>query len=438
MSGERRRIESLQRELSEHAHRYYVLDGPTISDAEYDRLFRELQALEAAHPELHSPDSPTSRVGGAPRQGFGEIRHTHPMVSLGNVFDNNELREFDKKAKRHLGLPLEATIDYGVEPKIDGLGIELTYDAGLLVTAATRGDGTTGEDVTANARTIGSIPLRLRREVAGRLEVRGEVYLPKRAFAALNRDREENGEPTFANPRNAAAGSLRQLDPSVTASRPLRTILYSLSTTPVGAALPATHLDFVRWLGDLGFATLPTRLCHGVEEVVVAYDAFKEARQSFPYDMDGVVVKVNDHRLQVELGSVSRAPRWAIAYKLPSQQETTVVEAIVVQVGRTGALTPVAELAPVNVGGATVSRATLHNADEVARKDVRVGDTVVVQRAGDVIPEVVVVVLEKRGGGRAPTVTGSGRSCRRSRWRARLGPSRENSRCRNARAPAPG
>jgi DNA ligase (NAD+) len=404
MPGDRERIEALRRELSEHAHRYYVLDQPTISDAEYDHLFRELMGLEAAHPELYSPASPTGRVGGPPRQGFGQIHHTHPMVSLGNVFDHDELREFDKKVKRHLGLPLDAVIDYGIEPKIDGLGIELVYEDGVLTTAATRGDGTTGEDVTANARTIGSIPLRLRRSVQGKLEARGEVYMPKAGFAALNQQLEEDGKQTFANPRNAAAGSLRQLKSEITASRPLKAILYALSTTPVGAGEPATHLEFVRWLGELGFATLPTRLCHGIDEVVVAYEAFKETRQSFSYDMDGVVVKVNDHRLQVELGMVSRAPRWAIAYKLPSQQETTIVQAIVVQVGRTGALTPVAELEPVNVGGAVVSRATLHNADEVARKDVRVGDTVMIQRAGDVIPEVMRVLLDRRPATSAPFV----------------------------------
>ena len=384
MTGDREHLEFLRRELSEHAHRYYVLDQPTISDAEYDRLFRELVALEAAHPELAAADSPTARVGGAPRQGFGQVRHTHPMVSLGNVFSDDELREFDKKVKRHLGLPLDATVGYGAEPKIDGLGIELVYEDGVLAKAATRGDGTTGEDVTANARTIGTIPLRLRRPVSGRLEVRGEVYMPKQAFAALNQQLEEDGKTSFANPRNAAAGSLRQLNPRITASRPLKAIMYALSATPSGPGVPATHVSFVSWLGELGFATLPSKECHGIEAVVAAYGEMKQRRHDFPYDMDGVVVKVNDHSLQVELGMVSRAPRWAIAYKLPSQQETTVVERIVIQVGRTGALTPVAELAPINVGGATVSRATLHNADEVARKDVRVGDTVLVQRAGDV------------------------------------------------------
>lgn len=396
MKTARQLVEELRRELAEHAHRYYVLDQPTISDAEYDRLFAELSRLEADHPDLASADSPTQRVGGAPRAGFRQVPHTHPMVSLANVFDVDGVREFDLRVKRMLGQGAEAAIDYAVEPKIDGLGIELTYEDSVLRLASTRGDGSTGEDVTANAKAIKAIPLRLRQRVPGAFEVRGEVYLPKAAFAALNRDREEAGEEGFANPRNAAAGSLRQLDPAVTAARPLRVLLYALSTTPVAPGLPATHLELMAWLKDLGLASPPTCRCHGIAEVIATYEEMKERRHRFPYDMDGVVVKVNDHRLQLELGMVSRAPRWAVAFKLPPQEETTTVRGITVQVGRTGALTPVAELEPVTVGGATVSRATLHNADEVARKDVRVADRVLVRRAGEVIPEVVAVVKEAR------------------------------------------
>lgn len=399
MPSPAKRAEILRRELTEHAYRYYVLDQPVVSDAEYDRLFRELQALEQAHPDLVAPDSPTQRVGAPPADGFRPAPHTHPMLSLGNVFDGDELRDFDARVKRHLGLAEDAMVDYAAEPKIDGLGIELVYQDGLLRVAATRGDGLTGENVTANVRTIGAVPLRLRKTMPGTLEVRGEVYLPKQEFAQLNRELEEAGKKTFANPRNAAAGSLRQLDPEVTATRPLRAILYALSTVPAGDDLPVDHVSFTTWLAELGFPTLPVRLCRGVEAAVVACAELEATRHDFPYEMDGVVVKVNEHRLQLELGQVSRAPRWAIAFKLKPEQETTVVEAIDIQVGRTGALTPVAKLEPVKVGGVVVSNATLHNADEIARKDVRVGDTVVIQRAGDVIPEVVQVVLEKRKAG---------------------------------------
>ncbi len=397
-----KRAAALREQLREAAYRYYVLDQPTISDAEYDRLFAELVTLERDHPEFATPDSPTQRVGAPPLAAFRSVRHRHGMLSLGNVFDDAELAEFDQRIKRHLGMPLDALIDYAVEPKIDGLGIELVYEDGRLVVASTRGDGTTGEDVTPNARTIANIPLTLRRPVAGVFEVRGEVYLERMAFARLNREREAAGESTFANPRNAAAGSLRQLDSRITAQRPLRAILYALSSVPAGPGVPATHVELIGWLRELGFATFPSQLCRGIDEVAAAYRRHRDQREAFPYEMDGVVVKVNDHRLQLELGQVARAPRWAIAYKLPAQQETTVVTAIVVQVGRTGALTPVAELRPVVVGGVTVSRATLHNADELQRKDVRLGDTVLVQRAGEVIPEVVQVVLAKRPAGSAP------------------------------------
>lgn len=390
------RIEALRNELTDHAYHYYVLAEPTVSDAEYDRLFRELETLERAHPELVSADSPTQRVGAAPADGFQPVPHSHPMLSLGNVFDGDELREFDARVKRHLGLGDGAVVDYAAEPKIDGLGIEAVYEGGLLQVASTRGDGLTGENVTANVRTIGAVPLRLRKTVPGILEVRGEIYLPKEEFARLNRELAEAGKKTFANPRNAAAGSLRQLDPRVTATRPLRAFLYALSAVPTGNDRPADHVSFTAWLGELGFPTLPVRLCHGVEEALAACVDLEATRHDYPYEMDGIVVKVNSHRLQVELGQVSRAPRWAIAFKLKPEQETTLVRAIDIQVGRTGALTPVAKLEPIQVGGVVVSNATLHNADEIERKDVRVGDTVVIQRAGDVIPEVVQVVHEKR------------------------------------------
>ncbi len=398
------RATELRSLLEDASYRYYVLDQPTISDAEYDRLFRELEELEAAHAELKTPDSPTSRVGAPPREGWQTVAHRHPMLSLGNIFSEEELGEFDKRVKRHLGLGEEAIVAYTVEPKIDGLSIELVYEDGRLVVASTRGDGFKGEDVTDNARTIAAIPLRLRRAAPGLLEVRGEVYFPKQAFAQLNREREEAGEPTFANPRNAAAGSLRMLDPSITASRPLAALFYAVSTTPLGEGRPATHAELIAELKGLGFPTPPVRLCQGVAEVRAAFQALSETRHDAVYEMDGVVLKVNDHRLQAELGQVSRAPRWAVAWKMPAQQETTVVEEIIVQVGRTGALTPVACLRPVVVGGVTVKRATLHNADELSRKDVRQGDTVLVQRAGDVIPEVVQVITERRPEGAQPYV----------------------------------
>lgn len=391
-----RRVHELQSTLSDHAYRYYVLDAPVISDAEYDRLFLELQRLEAEHPSLKTADSPTQRVGGPPREGFVPVRHRYPMLSLGNVFDDEALKEFDQRIKRQLGLEPDAVMGYAAEPKIDGLGIEVVYQDGLMVVASTRGDGTTGEDVTANVRTIASIPLRLRERKPGLLEVRGEVYLPKAEFYRLNQEREEAGEVPYANPRNTAAGALRQLDPRITATRPLRAIMYGLSAVPADDEVPGTHTLLIAWLKALGFAVLPTVACDGVGDVLAHYATLLQERERFPFEMDGVVVKVNEHRLQLELGQISRAPRWAIAYKLPSQEETTVVQNISVQVGRTGALTPVATLEPVAVGGVTVSRATLHNAEELRRKDVRVGDTVWIRRAGDVIPEVVRVVFEMR------------------------------------------
>ncbi|MEM6733499.1 MAG: NAD-dependent DNA ligase LigA, partial [Myxococcota bacterium] len=359
-----KRAAQLQAELTDHSHRYYVLDQPTVSDAEYDRLYRELEALEGAHPELVVPDSPTQRVGAKPSDKFEPFTHRYPMLSLGNVFDHDEFREFDARVKRHLGMGEDEIVEYAAEPKIDGLGVELVFEDGMLTVGSTRGDGVTGENITTNVRTIKSLPLKLREAVPGVFEVRGEVFLPKEDFKELNREREDNGEPTFANPRNAAAGSLRQLDPAVTASRPLRAILYALSTIPTDDGLPQTHSGMLQRFSELGLPTFETRVCRGVDEALAAYEEFLERRSDFPYEIDGVVFKVNSHALQLELGQVSRAPRWAVAFKLPAQQETTRVETIEIQVGRTGALTPVAHLAPVQVGGVTVSRATLHNADE--------------------------------------------------------------------------
>jgi DNA ligase (NAD+) len=402
------RLQQLHTLLHDHSYHYYILDSPSIPDAQYDALFAELLQLEADHPDWVTPTSPSQRVGSTPiaraTGGLPTVHRARPMLSLSNVFDAEQVTQFDARVHRALAQDLEEPIDYAAEPKVDGLSIELTYQDGDLVLATTRGDGTTGENVTANARTIVSVPLRLRDSVPGTLEVRGEVYLPKSHFATLNQARLAAGEPAFANPRNAAAGSLRQLDPSVTAKRPLRAVFYSLSAVALQPHLPDTHMALCAWLSHLGFAVLPSVLCHGVAPLCQAIDHFAAQRHAYAYEMDGVVIKVNSHRLQDELGQVSRAPRWATAYKMAAQQAETVVQDIIVRVGRTGALTPVAMLQPVCVGGVTVSRATLHNADEVARKDVRRGDTVVVQRAGDVIPEVVSVRPEARDSSSVPFV----------------------------------
>lgn len=392
------RIARLTEELNEHAHRYYVLDDPIISDAAYDRLIRELEQLEGEFPALQRPDSPTQRVGGKALPSFSEFVHPSPMLSLQNVFSEGEFLEFDQRVRRHL--EQEGDIAYMAEPKLDGVAIELVYEEGLLIAAATRGDGMVGENVTPNARTIGSIPLRLKkpegREPPRRLVVRGEVIILKQDFERLNRQQEEAGEKPFKNPRNAAAGSLRQLDSRITAGRPLSATMYSPGEEIAGIRDQA---QFLSWLAALGFLVNPeVRLCRGAQEVLRAYQDLEARRHELPYEVDGLVVKVNRYDLHKELGEISRSPRWAIAFKFPAHQETTVVEDIVVSVGRTGALTPVAHLRPVLIGGVEVSRATLHNQDEIERKDVRVGDTVFIQRAGDVIPEVVAVVLEKRQG----------------------------------------
>ena len=390
--AERERASELRSRIEHHAHRYYVLDEPEISDAEYDSLFRELLDLETRYPALQTPDSPTQRVGGAPSDAFHKVRHRTSMLSLSNAFSHDEVRDFVRRVERAAG----AVDAYVCELKIDGLAMSLTYREGEYVQAATRGDGVEGEDVTANVRTIRSVPTALRKpetKLVSELEVRGEVYLPKKAFAALNARLEEAGKPTYANPRNAAAGAVRQLDPSVTAGRGLQTFMYQLD--PPGAA--SSQDQVLETLEQLGFRVNPhRRVARSVDEIVAFLDEWVTRRHDLDYETDGVVIKVSSLAEQAELGAISRSPRWAIAYKFPPEERETVVLDIAVYVGRTGAVTPVAMLEPVVVAGSTVRRATLHNEDEVARKDVRIGDTVILHKAGDVIPEVVRPILEKR------------------------------------------
>ncbi|WP_303908688.1 NAD-dependent DNA ligase LigA [Thiohalomonas denitrificans] len=389
-----RRLVQLRRQIEYHNYRYYVLDDPEIPDAEYDRLFRELQQLEAEHPELLTPDSPTQRVGAKPARELGEVRHLIPMLSLANAFSDEELADFDRRVRDRLNVKMVA---YTAEPKLDGLAISLLYEEGRLVRAATRGNGTTGEDVTQNVRTIPAVPLRLLGRGWPRLlEVRGEAYIPKSGFAALNRRQAARGDKAFANPRNAAAGSLRQLDPRITAERALNLFCYGTGYSDDGE-LPATHSGIMERLKEWGLRVCPElKVVEGLEGCLAYYRSIGERREALPYEIDGVVYKVDRLDWQRELGFVARAPRWAIAHKFPAQEEMTVVRDVEWQVGRTGALTPVARLKPVQVAGVTVSNATLHNVDEIERKDVRIGDTVVVRRAGDVIPEVVSVVESRR------------------------------------------
>ncbi|HUL13173.1 MAG TPA: NAD-dependent DNA ligase LigA, partial [Methylococcaceae bacterium] len=390
----RRRAAALREQIEYHNRRYYQLDAPVISDAEYDQLLHELQALERQYPELVTPDSPTQRVGAAPIEALAEVRHEVPMLSLDNAFTEEDLLDFDRRIREKLE---RETVEYVAEPKLDGLAISLIYDDGVLVRGATRGDGHSGEDVTHNVRTIRDIPLKL--EGSGfpkRFEVRGEVFMSKRGFLALNKKALESGEKVFVNPRNAAAGSLRQLDPKITTTRPLRFYCYGYGVYPA-TQLPRRHQDIFERFKSWGLPVSPEfRVVQGVEGCLTYYRALLARRHELPYEIDGVVYKLSRFDWQNELGYVARAPRWAIAHKFPAEEVTTRVIAIDVQVGRTGALTPVARLEPVFVGGVTVTNATLHNADEVHRKDIRVGDTVVVRRAGDVIPEVVKSVPEKR------------------------------------------
>lgn len=397
----RQRVQELRKEIDHHNYLYYVLDRPEITDAEYDRLFDELTTLENEHPELVTPDSPTQRVGAPPLDAFKSVRHTLPMLSLSKVTSEPEFLDFHRRVLELSG-ESEERVKYAVEPKFDGLAIELVYESGLLVLGSTRGDGTMGEEVTVNLKTVRSVPLRLRgKAVPDLLEVRGEVIMNKEDFARLNRERERTGEPLFANPRNAAAGSVRQLDSRVTSSRPLTLFAYGIGRVK-GKAL-SNHRDTLQYLMELGFKiSRDSGLCENPGQVKAYYRRTLEGRDRFGFEIDGVVVKVNDYALQNRLGEISRSPRWAVAWKFPPQQEQTVVRDITVGVGRTGALTPVAVLEPVNVGGVEVSRATLHNEDEVKKKDVRIGDTVIVQRAGDVIPEVVQVILSKRRGHEKP------------------------------------
>ena len=400
----KKEIESLREQIRYHNYRYHALDDPEIPDAEYDRMMRRLQELEREHPNLVTDDSPTQRVGDAPISAFGTVRHDVPMLSLDNAFAEDELREFHRRVTDRLELETGADeLRYTAEPKLDGAAVSLLYEDGRLVRGATRGDGTTGEDITHNVRTIDAIPLRLMGSgYPASLEVRGEVFMPKAGFEAYNKKATAAGEKTFVNPRNAAAGSLRQLDPKLTAARPLDMYAYSVGRID-GGDLPHTHSEVLERLQSWGLKVCPERrVVKGVEGCLAFYRDIGAKRDSLPYEIDGVVYKVDDLQQQRELGFVSRAPRWAIAHKFPAQEELTTVEAVEFQVGRTGALTPVARLAPVFVGGVTVSNATLHNIDELHRKDVRVGDTVTIRRAGDVIPEVVGVIASRRPKGTKP------------------------------------
>jgi DNA ligase (NAD+) len=387
-------------EIAEHDRRYHGEDQPTISDAEYDELRRRYTALEAAFPELAGADSENRKVGAPPAEKFAKVRHAVPMLSLGNIFADEEVEEFCARVRRFLGLKDSAPLDVVAEPKIDGLSCNLRYENSDLVRVATRGDGYEGEDVTANVRTVASVPHRL--AGAPRIfEARGEVYMRHVDFAALNTRQAEAGKPVYANPRNFAAGSLRQLDPRITASRPLAFFAYAWGE--VSEPFASTQVGAIEAMRRFGLPTNPlTRLCHSTVELLKHYHAIEAERATLGYDIDGVVYKVNDLALQERLGFISRSPRWAVAHKFPAEKAITIVEAIGINVGRTGALTPLAKLKPVTVGGVVVSNATLHNEDEIARKDVRVGDTVVVQRAGDVIPQILEVVLDKRPPGAAP------------------------------------
>jgi DNA ligase (NAD+) len=394
----------LRDEIRYHNYRYHVLDDPEIPDAEYDRLMRRLQALEAEHPDLVTPDSPTQRIGDAPIEAFGTVEHRVPMLSLENAFSEEELRDFHRRVTERLELEEGGDrLAYAAEPKLDGAAVSLTYENGVLVRGATRGDGTTGEDITHNVRTIEAVPLHLLgSDYPETLEVRGEVFMPKAGFEAYNEQARAAGEKTFVNPRNAAAGSLRQLDPRLTAARPLDMYVYSVGFVEDGD-LPNRHSEVMDRLQEWGLKTCPERrVVEGIDGCLAYYEEMAARRDSLRYEIDGIVYKVDDRRQQRELGFVSRAPRWAIAHKFPAQEEMTEVLDVEFQVGRTGALTPVARLAPVFVGGVTVSNATLHNIDELHRKDVRVGDTVIIRRAGDVIPEVVSVIKRRRPKGTRP------------------------------------
>jgi len=395
-----REIEELRRQIHHHNHRYYTLDDPEISDGEFDVLLRRLQDLESRHPDLIDPSSPSQRVGAPPREKFATVRHAIPMLSLGNVTTRDELREFEERLARMLDRPVE--IEYVAEPKMDGVAIELVYERGVLTVGSTRGDGVSGEDVTRNVKTIRTVPLVL--HTRGKvppprlLDVRGEVYFPLEGFRQLNRQREDAGEAAFANPRNATAGSLKQLDSTITASRPLAFVCHGIGR--LESAGFSTHWEALQALTSWGLRSVPgSRVCKNLDAVFAVYDELEADRDDLPYEIDGLVIKVNDLALQDELGQIARSPRWAVAYKFKPRQATTRVQSITARVGRTGTLTPVAHLEPVNVGGVTVKNASLHNMDEIERKDIRIGDTVLLERAGDVIPYVVKVIASGRGRG---------------------------------------
>ena len=397
-------IDKLRQDLRRYEYEYHVLDNPTIPDAEYDRLFHQLKALEAEHPELITADSPTQRVGAKPLSGFAQIRHEIPMLSLDNAFSDEEFYAFVKRIEDRL-IRLPEPLTFCCEPKLDGLAVSILYVNGVLTQAATRGDGTTGEDITANIRTIRNIPLQLLMDnPPARLEVRGEVFMPHEGFERLNQQALEKDEKTFANPRNAAAGSLRQLDPKITSKRPLVLNAYGIGIAE-GVDLPNTHYDRLQWLKSIGIPVNPEiRLCNGTDEVLDFYRDIQNKRSSLGYDIDGTVLKINDIALQEKLGFISKAPRWAIAYKFPAQEELTRLNDVEFQVGRTGAITPVAKLEPVFVAGVTVSNATLHNGDEIERLDIAIGDTVVIRRAGDVIPQIIGVLHDRRPADARPIV----------------------------------
>ncbi|MBN1857260.1 MAG: NAD-dependent DNA ligase LigA [Dehalococcoidia bacterium] len=391
----RERTDFLRKALNHHNYRYHVLDSPEISDQDYDSMLAELKALEQEYPQLTTPDSPTQRVGAAPVEAFGVVQHSIPLLSMANAFSADNLAAWWQRTSGLLG---DQDFDMVCEPKIDGLAVALTYENRLLTTGATRGDGYRGEDITQNVRTIRSIPLSVPGDAPPRFEVRGEIYLPKTGFKQLNERRLQEGIPPFANPRNAAAGSVRQLDPAITSTRPLDIFVYSLGWAE-GAIIPGTHWDVMKWLNSMGFKTNPLiTLTHTLAESQNVYDRWVTEHKDWQFEADGMVVKVNSLQMQSELGAIGREPRWAIAYKFPAVQGTTKLERIDVSVGRTGTLNPTAVLTPVQIGGVTISQATLHNEEDIHRKDIRIGDTVIVQRAGDVIPEIVGPVLSLRTG----------------------------------------
>lgn len=404
MTNIQTQLDNLRKTLRQYEYEYHVLDNPSVPDSEYDRLFHQLKALELEHPEFLTSDSPTQRVGAKPLSGFSQIRHEIPMLSLDNAFSDAEFNAFVKRIEDRLIL-LPKPLTFCCEPKLDGLAVSILYVNGELTQAATRGDGTTGEDITANIRTIRNVPLQLLTDnPPARLEVRGEVFMPHAGFERLNKYALEHNEKTFANPRNAAAGSLRQLDPNITSKRPLVLNAYGIGIAE-GVDLPTTHYDRLQWLKSIGIPVNPEiRLCNGADEVLGFYRDIQNKRSSLGYDIDGTVLKINDIALQNELGFISKAPRWAIAYKFPAQEELTLLNDVEFQVGRTGAITPVAKLEPVFVAGVTVSNATLHNGDEIERLNIAIGDTVVIRRAGDVIPQIIGVLHERRPDNAKPII----------------------------------